>query len=71
MAPVMTFKIIWSCKCYILKVKELLTGKISDVMFDKDSVLQAIQYNKDSLNLSPTEQDLEFRSDIERLKILK
>ena len=52
---------------YILKVKELLTGKISDVMFDKDSVLQAIQYNKDSLNLSPTEQDLEFRSDIERL----
>lgn len=52
---------------YILKVKELLTGKISEVMFDRDSVMQTIQYNKDSMNLSPSAQDLEFRSEIERI----
>ena len=52
---------------YLLKVKELLTGKISEVMFDRDSVMQNIHYNKDSVNLNPTEQDLEFRAEIERI----
>ena len=51
---------------YLQKVKELLTGKISEVMFDKDSVLQTIKYNKDTMRVSPSEQDLEFRLDIER-----
>lgn len=52
---------------YLGKVKDLLTGKVSGVMFNKDSVFQAVQYNKDSINLSPTDQDLEFRSEIERV----
>jgi murein DD-endopeptidase MepM/ murein hydrolase activator NlpD len=52
---------------YISKVKELLTGKISEVMFDRDSVMQSVQYNKDSMNLAPSDQDLEFRSEIERI----
>ncbi|WP_372744637.1 M23 family metallopeptidase [Lutibacter sp.] len=52
---------------YLGKVKDLLTGKVSGVMFNKDSVFQAVQYNKDSINLSPTDQDLEFRSEIERI----
>jgi murein DD-endopeptidase MepM/ murein hydrolase activator NlpD len=50
---------------YIQKIRDLLTGEISEVEFDTDSVLQTIQYDKDSLNLSPSEADLEFRLDIE------
>ncbi|SNR54868.1 M23 family metallopeptidase [Lutibacter flavus] len=50
---------------YIQKVRELLTGEISEVMFDTDSVLEAIKYDKDTINLSPSEADLEFRLDIE------
>ncbi|MFD1294918.1 M23 family metallopeptidase [Lutibacter holmesii] len=50
---------------YIDKVRELLTGKISEVQFDKDSVLETIHYDKDSMNLNPSEADLDFRSDIE------
>ncbi len=50
---------------YIQKVRELLTGKISEVQFDKDSVLQSIQYDKDTINLGPSDADLEFRQDIE------
>jgi len=50
---------------YIQKVRALLTGEISEVHFDKDSVLQAIKYDKDSLNLDPSEIDLEFRQEIE------
>lgn len=51
---------------YIQKVRDLLTGEISEVTFDKDSVLQAIQYEKDTINLNPSEADLEFRLDVER-----
>jgi murein DD-endopeptidase MepM/ murein hydrolase activator NlpD len=51
---------------YIQKVRELLTGKISEVQFDKDSVLQSIQYDKDTMNLEPSDADMEFRQDIER-----
>ncbi len=50
---------------YIQSVKELLTGKISEVQFDKDSVLQSIQYDKDSIDLNPSSSDLEFRQDVE------
>ena len=50
---------------YIQKVRALLTGEISEVLFDKDSVLLAIQYDKDSLNLEPSLVDLEFREEIE------
>lgn len=52
---------------YIQNVRELLTGKISEVQFDKDSVLQSIQYDKDSINLAPSEVDLDFRQEIERI----
>jgi len=51
---------------YIKRVRYLLTGEISDVTFNRDSVLQTIQYDKDSVNLSPSEADLEFRLDVER-----
>ena len=50
---------------YIQKVRELLTGKINDVKFDKDSVLEAIKYDKDTINLNPSNLDLQFRQDIE------
>jgi len=50
---------------YIQKVRSLLTGEISEVHFDKDSVLQAVKYDKDSLNLNPSDIDLEFRQEIE------
>jgi len=46
---------------YIENVKEVLTGKIEEFEFDKDSVLQSIQYDKETMNLSPSEADLEFR----------
>jgi len=51
---------------YIEKVRELLTGEISDVQFDKDSVLQSIHYDKDTINLDPSDMDLEFRQEVER-----
>jgi murein DD-endopeptidase MepM/ murein hydrolase activator NlpD len=50
---------------YIGKVKELLTGKISEVQFDKDSVFNAMKFDKDSMNFSPSDNVLEFRSDVE------
>jgi len=50
---------------YIEKVKEVLTGKTKDFKFDKDSVLQTVKYNKDSMNLYPSPTDLEFRKSIE------
>ena len=51
---------------YIEKVRALLTGEISEVLFDKDSVLQAMKYDRDSINLDPSEDDLGFRQEIER-----
>ncbi|MDP2067651.1 MAG: M23 family metallopeptidase [Lutibacter sp.] len=50
---------------YIQKVRELLTGEISEVLFDKDSVLSAMKFNKDSMNFGPSDADLEFRLDVE------
>jgi len=50
---------------YIQKVKELLTGEIKEVQFDKDSVLSALKLNKDSMNFEPSDVDMEFRLDVE------
>ena len=50
---------------YIQKVRELLTGKISDDQFDKDSILESIKYDKDTINLDPSNLDMQFRLDIE------
>ena len=50
---------------YIQKVRELLTGKISDSQFDKDSILESIKYDKDTFNLDPSSLDMQFRQDIE------
>ena len=50
---------------YIQKVKELLTGKITAVQFDKDSVLNTMKLDKDSMNFSPSDIDMEFRLDVE------
>lgn len=51
---------------YLQKVKDLLTGKIKEVSFNKDSILQTIQYSKDSMNVNPTGGEMEFRLEIER-----
>lgn len=51
---------------YIEKIRDLLTGQIAEVQFDKDSVLQTIQYDKDTFDLEPSQFDLEFRQEIER-----
>jgi murein DD-endopeptidase MepM/ murein hydrolase activator NlpD len=50
---------------YISKVKEVITGKITGALFDKDSIMESIQYNKDTMNLLPSENDLKFRESIE------
>lgn len=50
---------------YIQKVRELLTGEISEVLFDKDSVLNTMKYDKDSMSFSPSDIDMEFRLDVE------
>jgi len=50
---------------YIDKVREVLTGQIEEVHFDKDSVLQSIKYDKDTINLNPSAANLEFRETIE------
>ncbi|WP_457617064.1 M23 family metallopeptidase [Lutibacter sp.] len=50
---------------YIKKIKELLTGKITEEQFDKDSVLVPVHYDKDTMNINPSEADLEFRQEVE------
>ncbi|WP_111707344.1 M23 family metallopeptidase [Lutibacter citreus] len=50
---------------YLQKVREVLTGDISEDKFNKDSILSVIHYNKDSLNLNPTQEEMEFRLDVE------
>lgn len=51
---------------YIGKVREVLTGEIAEIHFDKDSVLEVMQYDKDSIDLNPSTSDLAFRDEIER-----
>ena len=50
---------------YIQKVREVLTGEIKEVHFDKDSILQTIKLEKDSVSLFPSAADLAFRENIE------
>lgn len=50
---------------YIDKVREVLSGEVSEVQFDKDSVFQSIHYDKDTINLYPSDADLDFRDEIE------
>ena len=51
---------------YLQNLRQLLTGKISEVKFNKDSVMQTIKkLNRDSLNLEPSENDLDFRKEVE------
>mgnify|MGYP001556781138 CR=1 FL=1 len=52
---------------YIQKVRALLTGEVTDEEFDKDSILEAIQVDRDSFNLLPSDADMEFRQDIESI----
>jgi len=50
---------------YISNIREILTGEVSEVNFDKDSVLQSFIQHDDSLDLGPSDADLEFRQDVE------
>jgi murein DD-endopeptidase MepM/ murein hydrolase activator NlpD len=51
---------------YIDRLKEVLIGDISGFTFDRDSVLETIQFDKDSLPINSTEIDSLFRIEIER-----
>jgi len=51
---------------YINSVKEILTGKIKEVNFNKDSILQSFKINKDSINVDPSEADSLFRLELEQ-----
>jgi len=51
---------------YINKVKKVLTGDVTDLEFDKDSVLEVVKFDKDSLTVEPSEIDSLFRIEVER-----
>lgn len=51
---------------YLNKVKKVLTGDVTDLEFDKDSVFETITYHKDTLAINPSENDIEFRKEVER-----
>lgn len=50
---------------YINQVKELLIGKIPEVIFDRDSIIKKIQIERDSIDLNPSNGELEFRQEVE------
>lgn len=52
-------------EAYLTEIRALLTGKVTDMNFDKDSVMATIQYDKDTVNLMPSDADLEFRALVE------
>lgn len=52
-------------EAYLDEIRALLVGKVTDVNFDKDSVLATIQYDKDTMRLMPSDADLEFRTLVE------
>ena len=52
-------------EAYLDEIRALLVGKVTDVNFDKDSVLATIQYDKDTMRLMPSDVDLEFRAMVE------
>jgi len=51
---------------YINSVKEILSGKIKEINFNKDSVLQSFKINKDTIDVAPSEADSLFRLEIEQ-----
>lgn len=51
---------------YIGKVKEVLIGDISTLTFDKDSVLDDLQFDKDSLPINNSVNDSLLRVEVER-----
>lgn len=51
---------------YINKVKNVLTGDVTNFEFDKDSVYESIKYNSDSLITDASEIDSLFRTEVER-----
>lgn len=50
---------------YINQIKELLIGKIPEVIFDRDSILKTTQIERDSIDLNPSNEELEFRQEVE------
>lgn len=50
---------------YVQQIRQLLTGEIPEVDFDKEAALQAAQQAVDSLEMDPSETDLEFRQEVE------
>ncbi len=52
---------------YISSIKKALTGEIPEIIISKDSLLKIYkaEYDKDTLQLKPSENDLEFRKDVE------
>lgn len=51
---------------YINSVKEILSGKIKEVHFNKDSIIESFKIQKDSIDVSPSEADSLFRLEIEQ-----
>ena len=52
-------------EAYLNEIRALLVGKVTDVNFDKDSILAIMQYDKDTMRLMPSDADLEFREMVE------
>lgn len=50
---------------YLAKIQELLTGKLSELKMNKDSILQTLQSDKDTFGLSPSNQEVDLRQDVE------
>ena len=46
---------------YYESIKRVLTGDVKPEEFDKDSILNEIKLSSDSINLSPSEEDLKLR----------
>ncbi len=52
---------------YLLSIKKALTGEIPEISISKDSLLNIYNndYNKDTMRLEPSENDLAFRKEVE------
>ena len=51
---------------YINKLKNVLTGDVTNFEFDKGSVLDAFKFDKDSMEINASEIDSLFRVEVER-----
>lgn len=52
---------------YINNIQDVLSGKVEKIKYDEDSILRAFEFNKDTMNLMPSDEDLEFRQSIEAI----